>query len=108
LLSARWINAGAYQNGENWLALNRPPAEDAAPVLDAGQVERLFSGLDFRHVEQNIGDTGSLASEIWRAFLVLMGVALFTEACLCLPEKKLPALERSPHGEFAGMTAGSA
>jgi hypothetical protein len=107
LLSARWISAGAYQKDENWLAVNRPAAEDAAPVLDAGHVDRLFSGLDFRNVEQNIGDSGSLASEIWRAFLVIMGIALFTEACLCLPEKKLPALERVPRSEFVGMTAGN-
>jgi hypothetical protein len=95
-LSSRWVNGGAYQKGERWLALNRPPTEDSAPVLDAGHVDRLFTGLDFRNVEQNIADTGSLASEIWRAFLVVMGVALFTEACLCLPEKKLQQFGLGP------------
>jgi hypothetical protein len=88
LLSARWINAGAYENNENWLALNRPANEDITRIMDAREADRLFNGLEFRHVEQTIGDTGSLASEIWRAFLVLMGVALFSEAWLCMPEKK--------------------
>ncbi|MEX2315545.1 MAG: BatA domain-containing protein [Pirellulales bacterium] len=108
LLSSRWVSGGAYAKGERWLALNRPATEDAAPVLDAGHVDRLFSGLDFRNVEQNIADTGSLASEIWRAFLVLMGVALFTEACLCLPDRKLPQFGSVPRGEFAGVMTGSA
>jgi hypothetical protein len=86
--SARWVHAGAYGNGENWLALNRPIGEDGARILDDGQVDRLFSGLDYRHVQQTIGDSGSLASEIWRAFVMLMGAALFAEAWLCMPEQK--------------------
>ncbi len=108
LLSTRWVNAGAYQKGDRWLALNRPPTEDVALVLDEGQVDRLFNGLDCRTVEQNIGDSGSLASEIWRAFLILMGVALFTEACLCLPDKKVVAFEPASRDGFARMKAANA
>jgi hypothetical protein len=92
LLSARWVNSGAYTKGENWLALNRPPGEDSAAILDGEHADRLFEGLDFRNVEQSISDTGSLASEIWRVFLIIMGIALFVEAYLCLPDKKLEKL----------------
>jgi hypothetical protein len=87
-LSARWINAGAYEKGDRWLGLNRPPEEQTRRILSSDEIGQLLSGLDFRHVEQKIGDSGSLSSEIWRAFLVLMGTALFAEAWLCLPERK--------------------
>ncbi|MEX0937934.1 MAG: BatA domain-containing protein [Pirellulales bacterium] len=88
LLSARPYSAGVFQDGERWVALNRPAAEDSAPVLDSGQVDRLFGGLDYRLVEQSIGRTSSLASEIWRVFVSLMGLALVAEAWLCLPERR--------------------
>ncbi len=90
LLSQRWLNVGAYSQGERQVALTRPEAEDLANVLDADQVNGLFNGLDFRHVEQQVGSSGALTSEIWRAVLAVMVLAMLVEAILCLPERKEP------------------
>jgi hypothetical protein len=87
-LSARWVNSGVYENGDRWLALNRSLEEDSRQILSHDDIGQLLRGLDYRTVEQKIGDSGSLSSEIWRAFLILMGSALFAEAWLCLPEPK--------------------
>jgi hypothetical protein len=87
-LSARWVNAGAYENGDRWLALNCPSEEHSQKILSPDDIGQLLKGLDFQIVEQSIGESGFMSSEIWRAFLVLMGAALFAEAWLCLPEKK--------------------
>lgn len=88
LLSQRWINVGAYAQGERQVALARPEAEDLANVLDADQVNGLFEGLDFRRVEQQTGGSGALTSEVWRAVLAVMVLAMLIEAALCLPERK--------------------
>ncbi|MCA9074049.1 MAG: BatA domain-containing protein [Planctomycetaceae bacterium] len=88
LLSQRWINAGAYAEGERQVALARPEVEDLANVLDADQVNGLFEGLDFRRVEQQTGGSGALTSEVWRAVLAVMVLAMLVEAALCLPERK--------------------
>ena len=82
------FHAGAFQYGEKWIALNRPVAEDAVATLDSATVDRLFSGLDYRQVEDQVGNTSSLASEIWRTFLFVMSLALVAEAWLCLPERR--------------------
>ncbi len=86
--SARVYHAGALQNGDRLIALNRPAAEDLANTLEQEDVNRLFSGLDFRHVTDEVGSTSSLASEVWRAFLIVMAIALLVEAWLSLPEKR--------------------
>ena len=41
-----------------------------------------------RRIDDAVGATSSLASEIWRAFLIAMVLALLLEALLCLPETK--------------------
>lgn len=79
--------AGVYSSEEKLIALNRPAAEDRSDVLAKAEIETLFEGLDFRIVDDQIGNQQSLASEIWRVFMVLMGVALISEALLCLPPK---------------------
>ena len=84
----RSLNAGAYQRGESLVAINRPLAEDLPATLSTSQVERLMGGIDFRHVEEQVGSGGQLASEIWRVFLLGMAGALIAEAWLCLPEKR--------------------
>jgi hypothetical protein len=91
LLSTRWANSGAYENGKQRLALNRPASEDVAQVLAFDEVDRLFSGLDYRYVKQSIDTSGALSSEIWRTVLALMAIALIAEAWLCLPEERSPA-----------------
>jgi hypothetical protein len=86
----RPFRAGAFRQGEQWAAVDRPASEDGSPILAPADVDRLFEGLNYRRVEQESGDSPPLASEIWRAFLTLMAVALLGEAWLCLPEKRTP------------------
>jgi len=52
------------------------------------ETEELFSGLDARYIEDTVDDSRSLASEIWRTFLLLMAAALLLEALLCLPSRR--------------------
>jgi hypothetical protein len=80
-------NRGVYTEGKRLLAVNRPLAEDQAPVLDDGQVVGLFHGLDFVRVDHQAGRLGVLIQEIWRPFLASMIIALLVEAGLCFPRK---------------------
>lgn len=90
---ARGFHAGAFATGDVLIALNRPEAEDRTAVLGADGVDRLFTGLDYRRVEDQVGNMSALTSEIWRAFLIAMAIALVAEALLCLPERRQPAAE---------------
>jgi hypothetical protein len=78
---------GVYTEGDRLLAVNRPLAEDQAPVLEDGRVAGLFHGLDFVRVDHQAGQLGVLIQEIWRPFLASMIVALLVEAGLCFPRK---------------------
>jgi len=84
------LHRGVYLAGERLLAVNRPAAEDSAPVLANERVAGLFRGLDFARVDDQAGSFGSLIHEIWRLFLVSMMVALLVEAALCLPRQARP------------------
>ena len=79
------FHAGIYSSGERLLAVNRPAAEDLAPVLADDVVAGLFQGLDYSRVDDKEGSFGSLIQEIWRFFLIAMMTALLVEAGLCLP-----------------------
>jgi hypothetical protein len=85
------LQAGVYTSGDRLLAVNRPLAEDAAPVLADRRVAGLFRGLDFSRVDDRAGNAGSLVQEVWRLFLVAMMVSLLVEAGLCLPRAGRPA-----------------
>jgi hypothetical protein len=84
------IQAGVYLSGGKLLALNRPVAEDSAPVLADRRVAELFRGLDFARVDGEAGSMGALIREVWRLFLVAMLAALLLEAGLCLPRVRTP------------------
>ena len=87
-LSQRGLHAGVYREGDYWAAVNRGPAEDDTQTVPQATVDGLFEGLSYRRIDDAVGDTSSLASEIWRAFLIAMVLALLLEAILCLPETK--------------------
>ena len=55
-----------YEAGERLLAVNRPAAEDLAPVLQPDKVTELFRGLDFSRVDDTADGTASIVQEIWR------------------------------------------
>jgi len=87
-VSQREFHAGVYKDGGYWTALNRSLAEDRAPVTPVASVDALFAGLAYERIDDAVGNPGSLASEIWRLFLLAMALALVVEAGLCMPERK--------------------
>jgi len=88
-VSERGLHAGVYRDEDQWMAVNRSLAEDEAQHAATAVVDPLFAGLSYQRIDDSVGDTSSLASEIWRSFLFLMLAALMIEAVLCLPEKKV-------------------
>ncbi len=82
------LHRGVYESGDKVLAVNRPAAEDAAPVVSDDRVASLFRGLDFSRVDDKAGGAGSLIHEIWRMFLIFMIIAMIMEAALCLPRRQ--------------------
>ncbi len=79
--------AGVFRerDSERLIAVNRSIAEDASATLSEEQVETLFQDLPFFRVDRTAGKSSSLIEEVWRAFFILMLVAMIGEACLCLP-----------------------
>ena len=93
------LAAGAYASGSGeedrrLIALNRPATEDDNRVLNPEALETLLAGVDYRQINDEVGSGSSLASEVWRAFLIAMALALIAEAALCLPPK--PEEESNP------------
>lgn len=82
------LHAGVYRAGGRLLAVNRPEAEGAAPVLPDAQVAALFEGLDFSRVDAQLAGTGSIVEEVFRLFLIAVLVAMVAEAALCLPSRR--------------------
>lgn len=68
--------------------MNRSPEEDYAIVSPVSTVDALFDGLSYKRINVAVGDTSPLASEIWRAFLIAMVLALILEAAFSLPGRK--------------------
>lgn len=101
-LSQRGLHAGIYRNGDRWVAVNRNETEDIAKTASVDKVDALFSELSYRRIDVEVGDTSSLASELWRAFLIAMIIALIVEAVLSLPSKKA---ETNPTLDFAPADA---
>lgn len=87
LIESRPYSAGVYGTEDLIVALNRPRVEDTAKAIPRPEIEELLAGLDFHIIEDELGSTKSLASEAWKAFIVLMGLALLAEAIFCLPPK---------------------
>ncbi len=82
--TSRPYRAGAYQHQDKLLALNRPEAEDVFDVTTDAALARMFSGLDYHQINDQLGNSSPLATEIWRTFLALMAMALLVEGLLCL------------------------
>jgi hypothetical protein len=99
------LHRGVYASGERLLAVNRPAAEDAAPVLSDDRVAGLFRGLNFARVDDREGNSGALIQEVWRLFLVAMMAALVVEAALCLPKAAKARPAEATTGTFPGVAA---
>jgi hypothetical protein len=87
LSSAYGESAGAYQQGDLLLAVNRSEQEDRPAIVPAERVAELFHPLPFDRVDDQAGQGRSLISEIWRLFLMSMLAMLLAEAALCLPRR---------------------
>jgi len=88
-ISQHGLHAGVYQNEGYWAAVNRSLDEDHSKTTRVGTVDELFDGLPYQRIDDSVGNTSSLANEIWRIFLITMVLALILEAALCMPEKKV-------------------
>jgi hypothetical protein len=82
------FQAGVFRLGERLLALNRPAAEDLPDSLSRENLDTILQGTGYHLLEQSARTADdSLATEIWRAFLIAMLFFLIAEALLCLPPK---------------------
>ena len=97
-ISQRGLHAGVYQNEGYWAAVNRSLDEDHSKITRVGTVDELFDGLPYQRIDDSVGNTSSLANEIWRIFLITMVLAMILEAALCMPEKKV---EQQRFSEFS-------
>ena len=97
-VSQRGMHAGVYRDETYWVAVNRSEAEDTAKPASVESVDALFDGVSYRRIDVEVGDTSSLANELWRIFLIAMLVALIVEAVLSLPSKRV---ESEPVVNFA-------
>ena len=93
-LAAGAFTLGTGEDDRHLIALNRPAAEDDTRILNPEALETLLAGVDYRQINDEVGSGSSLASEVWRAFLIAMALALIAEAALCLPPK--PEEESNP------------
>lgn len=84
--SRRPLVPGTYQTKTGQVALNRPASEDASGIVTDEQLQQMFGALDYVRIQDQSGQQGSLASEIWRLFLGLMIAGLLAEAVLCVPQ----------------------
>jgi Aerotolerance regulator N-terminal len=95
--SQRSLRGGVYQTGRQLVALNRPLAEDRVEILSDDELSQTLSGLDFVQIRNATGSDDTLASEVWRTFLILMIVALLAEALLCVPGRSSKTVKLFPH-----------
>jgi len=87
--------AGVYKNGDRWLLVNRPAAEDEFERVEDSAVAGLFGSLPFQLFQAQRDDT-ALQGEIWRLFLFLMLLALLIEAWLVRPSSMAEAAPLKP------------
>lgn len=79
---------GVFERADQWRAVVRPAEEDAPGTLSDVDLKRMLEGMDVQMIRDEAGGRNSLASEIWRAFLVVVSLALIMEAILCLPQPR--------------------
>lgn len=91
------FDAGVYRSGERVVAVNRPPAEDGAEILEAAAAQALFGSLPLQMLEQRGAVGEALQGEIWRLLLGGMLLFLLVEGFLILPEPST-----KPRGQSTG------
>ncbi len=84
------LTVGAFYRQDRLLALNRPLAEDDPALLAPEEAAALFAGIPFHALREARTRERSLQSEIWRALLVAMLLALLGEGLLMQPAADRP------------------
>lgn len=110
LSTERAFNAGVYQVEDRAVAINRRAGEDRPDKLSDSQVNDLFQGLIMKRIDQISSAGDPIVSEVWRAFLILMLVAMIGEAVLCLPRRPDPSVAQAsaPAKSVGGSITGAA
>ena len=90
-LAERGRRAGVLTDGEVFVALNRPLAEDSSRPLPSEALTESLAPLDVVVTATRTASEGaSLLDEVWRIFLLLVLGALIAEQLLCSPEGSAP------------------
>lgn len=84
------FQGGVYEGNDQWISVNRALQEDQGTLVEEDQLTEMFRGLDLHRVQSKAGSTASIVREIWRAFLIMMILAMIGEAALCLPKVYRP------------------
>ena len=73
--------------GQRVVAVNRPQHEDVLISKDKDQVKELFGDVSLTLFQESTADVESDDDrELWKAFLVIMALALLVEGILILPK----------------------
>lgn len=94
--------AGVYGSEDQILAVNSSASESGTGIVSQQQLDSLFGDLDFYVISDSLGKKKTLASEIWKYFVMLVGAALLAEVVLCLPPKPVKSNSASLLNEGAG------
>lgn len=104
LLSERHVQPGVYEQNGRFVALNRPDSEDRPSVLGETELEKVLGGTSYQIIHDRLGELRSLASEMWRVFIVVVIIALIAEGAISLPNQ---ARSKSARIVFTNSTASS-
>lgn len=84
------LNAGVYRDGDRWLAINRPAAEDEPERVTSDEMQAALKGFSWNFWQEKQKNDSPFRGEIWRFFLLFMLLALLFEGWLILPRKDAP------------------
>ncbi len=80
--------AGVYQSGTQYLAINRPAEEDEFSILTRDELDLALNGTDYTLFDQAGKESDdTLSKDVWRAFIIAVLLFFLAEALLCLPKK---------------------
>jgi hypothetical protein len=90
------FQAGVYRSGEQWIAVNRPEAEDDLEILPTPDAQKLFGNLPVQALQENRQRSDALQGEIWRLLLLALLIFLIAEGVLILPGSSAAAAHGKP------------
>ena len=102
------LEAGVYRMGQRVVAVNRPQREDVLISMDQEEVEALFGKVPLvLFQESTIEIESDDDRELWKAFLVVMALALLIEGILILPKgaDERVEIQRSATGKVSTQQA---